>query len=564
MNAAHKRTRLYQTLKHWRDLLCDPEYRVRDRMDRADFHQFCDQAGGLGLRQTLLRRGRAKTALVVRNITLPYARIEAFVMKALQMAGFETVVFGRRGYNFLRYDWLAGNKTGFDLGDFVTQGDPEWVNHQVDRLGGLHDWLALEYHGMRVGRFVIASALRGLKVGQLDFSDPSIQAQLRSSLDYSVRHALTAIRLLRRVKPDCALFMDRGYSSTGEICDLTINRGIDTLTWNLGYKRDRLVFKRYHSGNRGEHPLTPSTESWRRLCAIPWKPEYGRQIRQDLFQCYEAQDWMGFAGTQFDKQILSKRSTRQKLGLSSDRKVAVIFPHILWDGSFFFGEDLFDDYTQWLVETLRTASANPRLQWVVKLHPAHLVKAKQNNDAGRPSELDVIEHAIGNLPGHLKLIYPDTDISTYSLFEIADYVVTVRGTVGIESALFGTPVVTAGTGRYDRRGFTLDSSTREEYLQKLAALETFPRLSPKQIELAERYAYAVFLCRPLRLSSASLEYERDGKATPKFTVKCQTREQWVTAPDVRQLADWFADGKTEDMLVLPSEMRNNDDGVAFR
>jgi len=129
--------------------------------------------------------------------------------------------------------------------------------------------------------------------------------------------------------------------------------------------------------------------------------------------------------------------------------------------------------------------------------------------------------------------------------------VTVRGTVGMESALFGVPVVTAGTGRYAGRGFTLDSATREEYLHRLATLDAQPRLSASQIELAERFAYGVFFCRPFRLSSTSLEFERDAVATWKVAVHCQTREQWLDAPDMQQLAAWIADGKAEDMLAWP-------------
>jgi hypothetical protein len=553
MLTALRRTKTYQRLNHWRLLVADSEYRSRDREARARFQQFCYEHGGLGLRQDFRSgNGKRKTALVVRNISLPYARIEALVMKALQMAGFDTVVVGKRQYDFLRYDWLAGNKTGFNLSDFGTEGDPVWVEQQLARLEGLDAWMALEYQGVHVGRFVIASALRGLRVGQLDFAAPRVRAKLRATLLSSVRDTLAAGRLLAAVKPDCTLFLDRGYTGQGEIYDLAIRAGIETLIWNLGYRSNRMVFKRCHAGNRRDHPLTPSPESWQRICSIPWKPEYGRQVREELFRCYEAQDWFSNVGTQFDKKILSQETTRQRLGLSSDRKVAVIFPHILWDGSFFFGEDLFEDYTQWLVETIRAAAANPRLQWVVKLHPAHLVKARQGGDRGKPSELDAIEGAFGTLPAHVTLVYPDTELSTYSLFEIADYAVTVRGTVGFESALFGIPVVTAGTGRYDRRGFTLDSSTIQEYLQKLATLESFPRLSPAQLELAERYAYGVFFCRPLTLSSVSLDYARDGVATPQLTVHCQTREQWLAAPDLRALVAWIADGKAEDMLVLPS------------
>jgi hypothetical protein len=489
--------------------------------------------------------------LIVRNVTLPYASIEAFVRKAFHMAGFETAVLGYRRYDFLRYDWLTGNQAVLQLDDFGTQEDLAWVDRQVSTLKTIHDWLSLEYQGVQVGRFVVALALRKYR-GALDFEDGAVQKDLRGRLALSVRYTIAAEKMLREIKPDCVLLMDRGYSGQGEIFDLAIKQGIDTITWNLGYKSNRLAFKRYHSGNERDHHLSPSAESWRQICSMPWSLESGNRIRKELFDCYQTQDWFSLVGTQFDKKILSREATRQRLGLSPGRKVAVIFPHILWDGSFFWGKDLFSDYKHWFVETIKAAVANPRLQWVVKIHPAHLVKAKQNGDVGRALELEVIEQAVGSLPDHVKLVHPDTDLSTYSLFQIADFAVTVRGTVGIESGLFGIPVVTAGTGRYDRRGFTLDSSTQQEYHQKLATLETYPPLSAQQVELAERYAYGVFLARPLSLSSVTLEYERDGKATPRVRVHCQTREDWLAAPDMRKLATWVGDGKLEDMLDLAS------------
>ena len=156
------------------------------------------------------------------------------------------------------------------------------------------------------------------------------------------------------------------------------------------------------------------------------------------------------------------------------------------------------------------------------------------------------------LPPHVKLIQHDSDLSTYSLFQIADYAVTVRGTVGIEAALHGIPVVTAGTGRYDRRGFTLDSSSREEYLAKLAKLQSYGRLTPEQIELAERYAFLIFCCQPFELSSVSLEYNRDAVATPKMSVHCCTRQQWLDSPDMRRLSAWIADRSIPDMVTLPN------------
>ena len=130
-----------------------------------------------------------------------------------------------------------------------------------------------------------------------------------------------------------------------------------------------------------------------------------------------------------------------------------------------------------------------------------------------------------------------------------DYAVTVRGTVGIEAATFGIPVVTAGTGRYDRKGFTLDPQTPQAYLDQLAALETVPRLSEAQRELAQRFAYAVFVLRPLRLESLSLRYRRDARASTEVQIKVSSPEEWRRAQDLSAFAEWLTGSSSADFMM---------------
>ena len=54
---------------------------------------------------------------------------------------------------------------------------------------------------------------------------------------------------------------------------------------------------------------------------------------------------------------------------------------------------------------------------------------------GMSSEEQVLTE-FGELPSHISVIYPETDISTLSLFQIGHYCLTVRGTVGIEASAF--------------------------------------------------------------------------------------------------------------------------------
>src|SRR5277367_4790228 len=148
---------------------------------------------------------------------------------------------------------------------------------------------------------------------------------------------------------------------------------------------------------------------------------------------------------------------------------------------------------------------------------------------------------IGKLPPHIFMIPPESEISTYSLFQIIDYCVTVCGTVGMEAARLGIPVLTAGTGPYDNKGFTFDSNTREEYLEKVRKIEEIRPLSSTQRELAERFAYATFLLRPWRAKSVTLQYLPD---TTKFLyqgqVNIKSREDWYTADDLKAFAEWIA------------------------
>jgi hypothetical protein len=173
------------------------------------------------------------------------------------------------------------------------------------------------------------------------------------------------------------------------------------------------------------------------------------------------------------------------------------------------------------------------------------VKNARDSFHGESSEILAIREHFGDLPPHIRLMPPDSDINTLSLFDVMDYCVTVRGTVGIEAAAFGIPVLTAGSGRYNGRGFTVDSASREEYLARIARIQDIPRLSAAEQELAERYAYGLFVRRPLQISTVRLEYQKDAKASPHTHVNARTSDDLRNAPDLRAFSEWVASGEED-------------------
>lgn len=433
---------------------------------------------------------------------------------------------------------------------------PDWrrASALLGDVSSFAELIELKWGGVTVGKYVSSSLMRQTRRGSLDLGDPALRARIVDGLAASIAYVEGAERMLAQLSPAALVQVDRGYSPFGEIFDVCVNHGIPVYTWNIAHRDNTLMLKRYHAGNRDAHPSSLSPESWARLLDAPWGEREREHLKRELDESYNSGEWYGEVGTQFGKRVCAKEEIASRLGLDPVKKTAAVFAHIFWDATFFWGEDLFRDYEEWFVETVRAACANDRLNWLIKVHPANLVKDMRDGIKSDPSEVLALRDRIGPLPAHVKVIPADTDITTLSLFEVTDYCLTVRGTVGMEAALLGRNVITAGTGRYDRHGFTTDFDSREDYLARLAILEELGPPTPLMRERAERYSYGVFLCRPVRLKCFNLKFSKDAAATLVAGCMAQSVSELRQAPELVAIADWLRVGD-EDFLACPDASR---------
>lgn len=501
---------------------------------------------GATLGPALYARGASRRVLIVAKGTLTGAQIELGLIKGLELAGFVPVVLAD-GWLHKLYR-LAGVRQFLRWERFTERAPRGRADALAARARGIEDVIGLDHAGARVGKFALSTTFRSLRAGRLDFSSPAVRQELACHLASGMARAEAAHRILDEARPDLALLMGNRYTGQGELMDVALARKVDVLTWFDAHRSNSLMLKRYRMDNRDRHHGSISDESWALLRALPWTEANAAAVRAELRDNYAAGDWYSRGGTQVNKSIIPAGDIRSRLGLHDARRTAVIFPHIVWDATLFWGTDLFSSYEDWLVETVRAACANARVNWIIKIHPAHVAKSAMERYHGEPAELTAIHSRVGALPPHVRVVLPDTDINTYSLFSVMDYCLTVRGTIGIEAATFGIPVLTAGSGRYDGRGFTIDSDTRDAYLGRIAAIETLPRLTPAQVELAERFAFGAFMVRPLPLTSFSIEHERDIEATTRVRLNARSSVELRAGADLQALAAWAADGRQEDFL----------------
>jgi hypothetical protein len=411
---------------------------------------------------------------------------------------------------------------------------------------------------VEAGRIALSNWLTLNKFTKLNIQDEQIKKQISSDLLRIAQNIMAAEILVATEKPEFIVLSEKGLSPAAEIFGVCVANGIPVIQYVHSQGISDLVFKRYNYSNRFQHPFSLDVETWDQVKKMEWSIDYETQLMKDFENGYKQGTWFKRKYLHSGKKIKTAEEVKAQLGLNPNKKTAVIFSHVLWDATFFYGTGLFEDYETWLIETVRAACNNPRLNWVVKLHPDLVWKLKYENQTGPLRDASLLKETFQSLPDHVKIVMPDTDIDTYSFFDITDYCLTVRGTIGIEMACRGIPVITAGTGRYSGLGFTLDSNLVSDYLNLLASLENLPALSKETRELARRYAYALFNLRLWKINSFKFEkmsIENTGHPLENNISfeYLKNISEFNAAKDLSDFGDWVLSGKI-DFLTKPERM----------
>jgi hypothetical protein len=473
-----------------------------------------------------------------------------FLTKAIELAGFRPTMLTSRENHAERYCRLNTSLTVRYLGEFAPRASA-FPSPSVSASASeakpfpgpttsLDELLDFRYRGVRVGRLAASAFLHHHKRGRVDLASPDVRDALQGYVERSMKACHMAERVLEEVRPELVMFTSYDYTPFCELLEVALARGVDCATW-VAFG-DGILLHRWTRETLECDYSRLSPALWDALCAVPWNDARRAEVRDLLYRSYTAEPWYGYGHGWEMKAMSPPGELRARLRLDPDRKTAVVFAHIPWDGAFFWGRNLFDDYEEWLVETIRAAVRNTRVNWVIKLHPLQV---------GESAELEATLARITAGAPHITLLPAAVGVNTWSVLQITDYCVTVRGTVGMEAAALGVPVLTAGTGRYEAKGFTIDSSSREAYLERVETIDRLPRLTADEVDLAQRYLYGLFKLRPLKMETISFKRRWYSTRARVMQVAAADPEAWRRAADMNAIARWLADPRRSPERVDP-------------
>lgn len=371
--------------------------------------------------------------------------------------------------------------------DFITEAERRQIDQTADSLD-LEAFSGFEWHGVPVGEHAKAGALRYFGSGSLE-KEASGPGVLRRYLKASMQSVTVMENLLRSSRFDRAVFHHGIYVPQGPIGDVCRRANVPVINWNLAYRDRSVLFSHgdtYHRSMIGE-----TNELWEQL---PFEGADEIELTTYLKSRRSgSNDWISF-----QSEASASQDAFHGLQIDWNRPVVGLLTNVMWDAQLHFEANAFPSMSDWLFSTVDHFLARTDVHLLIRIHPAEVLGTVPS----RQKVADLLRDRYGSLPQHISIIEPDDPRNTYLLMERCQAVLVYGTKMAIELPCFGIPTIVAGEAWARNKGFTMDVTSREEYISVLSALPDIAPLDPDQIRLARQYAHYLFFRRMIPLSFA--------------------------------------------------------------
>jgi hypothetical protein len=359
--------------------------------------------------------------------------------------------------------------------DYLRPGQLEEVSRLVDAIP-YEEYGKHVYRGIQVGEHAFSSVMRATLRGTL-LDNRETRWLFRRYLMSSMLVVDLTEAAIEATRPDRLVAVHGIYVTHGTICEVARKHDIPVVVYGTPFRKNTIWLS--HQDTYHRTLITEPTSLWEELEMTEDRTERVEDYLAS--KRFGGRDYAAYhADAINDEDVLYGA-----LGLDRERPVISAFTNVLWDAQLYYSYNAFANMLEWLFETIRYFERRTDLQLVIRIHPA---EAKGTLPTNQPL-LAEIEREFPTLPENVKVIPPESNLSSYTLAEASHAALIYGARMGVEIAALGTPLIVAGETFNRRKGYSYDVESREEYFSLLDRIEELPRNDPQTIARARRYAY---------------------------------------------------------------------------
>jgi len=425
-------------------------------------------------------------------------------------------------------DFIKG--LGFDvltLGESLTEETIRYANKISSQID-LEEIKDLRIEDIPVGEHAYAGTIRYFTTPNFSGREHSDEI-LRSYLYSAVITAVTLRQLLETRNFTRAVVHHGIYVPQGVIVDVAKNLGIDTCTWNISYRKNTVLFSH---GDTYHRTMINEQDTW-------WKDyrfqeRHKRIIKEYLIDRQTGkQDWIHFTGKPLLDPIKINKAIDNRDCYTSK---VLILTNVMWDANIHFENKFFKSQWEWLEEIVNLAKTHEATQFIIRIHPAESRGSIPTSDPLAKA----LEVRLGILPSNIRVITPESTISTYGLFKLCNFAIIYGTKTGLELVASGIPTIVCGDAWIRGKGLTKDVSTKEELKQAFEEHLENPNSFVPNPDMALRYAFHFFFRRMIDINI----FRRSRAGWPLMRLrKDVTVQDIVNDEGVSLIAERILDGK---------------------
>lgn len=369
----------------------------------------------------------------------------------------------------------------FYLSDFITsidQNDTTFksTNLTIEQIKDFHEG------NVSIGEHAYAGTLRYFGTGDLS-REPLGEEVLRKYFDASLLVSRALLKLLSNYKFDVGCFNHGIYSPQGVVGEVLRSEKIRVVNWNVAYRKKCFIFS--HEDTYHHTLMNEPVNLWENM---RWSSSDRKKIKEYLDSRKTGKnDWIWF----HENPTEEIQKIKAQLDLDELKPIIGMLTNVMWDAQLHYPANCFPNMLSWALETIEYFAKRPDLQLLIRIHPAEI----RGTMTSRQPLLREILDVYPSLPPNIRIIPPESNISSYAAMGLCDSVIIFGTKMGVELSAVGIPVITAGEAWVRNKAITEDPVTRNEYFKLLDRLPIEKKLSKDKVDRGLKYAFHFFFRR---------------------------------------------------------------------
>jgi|TARA_B100001093_G_scaffold518081_1_gene601739 hypothetical protein len=280
------------------------------------------------------------------------------------------------------------------------------------------------------------------------------------------------------------------YVPQGILFEIAKKNKIDVVTWTSGARKNSFIF--CHNNIYNKDFVNEPKYLWDKL-----KLNYAKEKIIDNYlesKVFGLQDYI------YHKSNVDLDINRyfENIKLDNSKPLIGLTTNVIWDAQLHYDDTIFSSMMEWVYETIKFFSKNQNYNLIIRVHPT---ETKSDRPAREKVKEEINKKIKKYLTKNIFIVDSIENISTYSILDKCNLVLTYGTKLDIEYAARGYPIIVSGEAMTRKKGFVIEPKDKTEYFNILEKLEKIEMLDAEKNLLAKKFAFHYFFKRSLVFSS---------------------------------------------------------------